>query len=168
MRELKHRDQASLQAPGVLAVLTGKNVAGLGLGGLPPLFMPEDSGGPKAYRTVRPILVQHTVRHVGDRVAICVAETLEQARDGAELIEIDYEPLASVSGLTEATASGAPLVWDAASTTSASHSDSGDPAATERAFAEASHHVRAQTYEQPSHRLLDGAAWSDRLLQSCR
>jgi carbon-monoxide dehydrogenase large subunit len=132
----------SLQAPGVLAVLTGKDVADRGLGGLPPLFMPQDSGGPKGYRTVRPILVEHTVRHVGDRVAICVAESLEQARDGAELIEIDYEPLPSVSGLTEATAPDAPLVWDAAGSNICFTLKAGDPAATEKAFSAASHHVR--------------------------
>jgi carbon-monoxide dehydrogenase large subunit len=55
------------------------------------------------------VLVEHAVRHVGDRVAIRVAETLDQARDGAELIEIDYEPLPCVSSVTDATASGAPL-----------------------------------------------------------
>ena len=132
----------SLQAPGVLAVLTGKDVAARGLRGLPPLFMPEDSGGPKGHRTVRPILVEHTVRHVGDRVAICVAETLEQARDGAELIEIDYEPLPSVSSLADATASGAPLVWDAAGDNVCFTLNMGDPAATEKAFAGAPHHVR--------------------------
>ena len=132
----------SLQAPGVLAVLTGKDVAAHGLGGLPPLFMLEDSGGSKGHRTVRPILVEHTVRHVGDRLAICVAETLEQARDGAELIEIDYEPLPSVSSVTDATASGAPLVWDAASGNVCFTLNMGDPAATEKAFAGAPHHVQ--------------------------
>ena len=132
----------SLEAPGVLAVLTGKDVAARGLGGLPPLFMPQDSGGPNGYRTLRPIMVEHTVRHVGDRIAICVAETLEQARDGAELIEIDYEPLPSVSGLTEAIAPGAPLVWDDAGSNVCFTLTAGDPAATEKAFVAASHHVR--------------------------
>src|SRR5581483_9533252 len=103
------------QAPGVLAVLTGADIRANQLGGLPPLFMPEDTGGPKGYRTSRPLLVEDVVRHVGDRVAYCVAETLDQARDAAELIAIDYEPLPAVTSLANATATNAPLVWDAAS-----------------------------------------------------
>jgi carbon-monoxide dehydrogenase large subunit len=63
----------SLQVPEALAVLTGKDVAAHALGGLPPLFMPEDSGGPKGHCTLRPVLVEHAVRHVGDRVAIRVS-----------------------------------------------------------------------------------------------
>src|SRR5688500_1283381 len=59
--------------PGVLTVLTGKDISVHGLGGLPPLFMPEDTGGPKGHRTTRPLLADHPVRHVGDRVAFCVA-----------------------------------------------------------------------------------------------
>jgi carbon-monoxide dehydrogenase large subunit len=132
----------SLQAPGVLAVLTGKDVAARGIQGLPPLFMPEDSGGPKGHRTIRPLLAEHTVRHVGDRVAICIAETPEQARDGAELVEIEYEPLPCVSSVTAATAPDAPLVWDAAAGNICFTLNVGDPAATENAFATATHRVR--------------------------
>jgi len=132
----------SLQAPGVLAVLTGKDVAARGLGGLPPLFMPEDAGGPKGHRTIRPLLVEHTVRHVGDRVAFCVADTIEQARDAAELIEIDYEPLPSVANLADAVAKDAPAVWDAARDNVCFTLRMGDAVATEEAFAGAAHRVR--------------------------
>src|SRR5262245_30526532 len=71
----------ALRLPGTLAVVEGDDIARRGLGGLPPLFMPQDTGGPAAYRTLRPLLVQREVRYVGDRVAFCVAETLAQARD---------------------------------------------------------------------------------------
>ena len=92
----------ALRSPGTLGILTGSDIAQRGLGGLPPLFMPEDTGGPKAYRTTRPLLARSEVRHVGDRVAFCIAETPAQARDAAELIEIDYEPLPSVIDLPRA------------------------------------------------------------------
>jgi CO/xanthine dehydrogenase Mo-binding subunit len=132
----------ALQSSGTLGVLTGNDIAQRGFGGLPPLFMPEDAGGPKAYRTIRPLLAQTEVRHVGDRVAFCVAETLDQARDAAELIEIDYEPLPGVSDLSGAVLAGAPSVWDAVPTNVCFTLRMGDAAACEKAFAEASHRVR--------------------------
>jgi aerobic carbon-monoxide dehydrogenase large subunit len=132
----------ALRSPGALAVLTGGDLVQRGLGGLPPLFMPEDTGGPKAYRTIRPLLAQSEVRHVGDRVAFCVAETLAQAQDAAELIEIDYEPLPSVTDLPAAVLAGAPSVWDAVPTNVCFTLTMGDAAACEKAFAAASHRGR--------------------------
>jgi aerobic carbon-monoxide dehydrogenase large subunit len=132
----------ALRSPGTLGVLTGNDIAHRGLGGLPPLFMPEDSGGPKAYRTIRPLLAQSEVRHVGDRVAFCIAETLQEARDAADLIEIDYEPLPGVIDLPGAVASGAAGVWDAVPSNVCFTLKMGDAAACEKAFAEASHRVR--------------------------
>src|SRR5262245_23915461 len=77
---------AARAAPGVVLVLTGADAVADAIGTLPPLFMPEDVGGPKGFRTYRPILAQDVVRCVGDRVAFVVAETEAQARDAAELI----------------------------------------------------------------------------------
>ncbi len=89
---IKRIDTAKAKAaPGVLVVLTGADAAADRLGGLAPP-MPEDMGGPKGFRTLRAILEREKVRAVGDRVAFVVAETAAQARDAAELIEIDYEP----------------------------------------------------------------------------
>src|ERR1700731_3261718 len=76
--------------------------------------MPEDMGGPKGFRTLRAILEANKVRAVGDRVAFVVAETAAQARDAAELIEIDYEPLPAVVGVEDDVKPGAPAVWDEA------------------------------------------------------
>ena len=132
----------ALRSPGALGVLTGSDISRRGLGGLPPLFMPQDTGGPKAYRTIRPLLAQEEVRHVGDRVAFCIAETLEQARDAAELIAIDYEPLPAVAELSGAVAAGAPSVWDAVPTNVCFTLRIGDAALCEKAFARASHRVR--------------------------
>src|SRR4051812_31451174 len=79
------------RAPGVVCVLTGEDVVADKLGSLPTRLQPEALGFPKAYRALRPVLAQERVRHVGDRVAFVVAETLAQARDAVELIDVDYE-----------------------------------------------------------------------------
>jgi aerobic carbon-monoxide dehydrogenase large subunit len=84
-----------------------------GIGEFPPLNMPEDSGGPKGYRAFRPVLCSELVRCVSDRVAFVVAETLAQARDAAELIEVDYEALPAVVKVEDAVKSAAPQIWAA-------------------------------------------------------
>ncbi len=131
---------AAKAAPGVLAALTGADVEADKIGSLVPV-MPEDMGGPKGYRTLRPILSSSKVRAVGDRVAFVVAETLQQARDAAELIAIDYEPLAAVVALEDAVKPGAPVIWDGAPNNVAVGLMMGDKAATDAAFAGAKHVV---------------------------
>ena len=83
--------QDALQSPGVLAVLTGKDAAADGLGNIPCLIPV-----PGLKETPRPILALDTVKHVGDPVAMVIAETLQQAKDAAEKVEVDYEPLRPV------------------------------------------------------------------------
>jgi carbon-monoxide dehydrogenase large subunit len=102
----------ALRIPGVLAVLTGADAARDRLGGIPPNAMPEDMGGPKGYRTFRPLLVADKVRHVGERVAFVVAETAAQAREGAERVEVDYEPLPSAVTVEDAVRDGAAKIWE--------------------------------------------------------
>ena len=131
---------AAKAAPGVLAVLTGADVEADKIGSLVPV-MPEDMGGPKGYRTLRPILSSGKVRAVGDRVAFVVAETLQQARDSAELIAIDYEPVPAVVSLEDAVKPGAPVIWDGAPNNVAVGLMMGDKAATDAAFAGAKHVV---------------------------
>jgi len=99
-------------APGVLAVLTGADAAAEKLGGLTAAMMPEQIGAPPGYRTFQPVLAVDKVRFVGDRVAFVLAETPQQARDAAELVQVDYEPLPSVTRLEDAIAERAPRVWD--------------------------------------------------------
>src|SRR5215472_1991041 len=82
-------------ADGVLAVLTGADVKADGLGPLAPP-MPEDMGGPKGFRSPLSILAIDKVRSVAERVAFVIAETEAQARNAAELIAFDYEPLPAV------------------------------------------------------------------------
>ena len=80
-------DQA-LKAPGVIAVLTGKDAASDGLGNIPCLIPV-----PGLKETPRPVLALDRVAHVGDPVAMVIAETREQAKDAADQVAVDYEPL---------------------------------------------------------------------------
>jgi aerobic carbon-monoxide dehydrogenase large subunit len=127
-------------ASGVVAVLTGADVEADKIGSLVPV-MPEDMGGPKGLRTLRPVLARDRVRAVGDRVVFVVAETLQQARDAAELIEIDYEPLPAAIAVEDATRPGAPAVWDEAPDNVAFTLAMGNKEATNAAFAKAAHVV---------------------------
>src|SRR4029077_13483063 len=87
--------------------------------------------------TPRPMLAQGRVRHVGDPVALVVAETLEQAKDAAELIEVDYAARPHVVGTYEAAQPGAPLVHDHLKNNIVFDWHMGDRAATDAAFAKA-------------------------------
>ena len=79
---------AAAKSPGVLAVLTGEEVAADGLGNVPCLIPI-----PGLKETPRPILAIGKVSHVGDPVAMVIAETREQAKDAAEKVEVEYEAL---------------------------------------------------------------------------
>jgi carbon-monoxide dehydrogenase large subunit len=139
--------QPAIEFPGVELVLTGEDAKADGLGGIPPLFMPEDMGGPKGYRTFRPLLEPAKVRYVGDRVAFVVARTPEEARAAAELVEVDYEPLPSAVSVEDAAREGAPKVWDDnAAGNLAFPLMMGNKEATEAAFAKARHTVSVRLY----------------------
>ena len=99
-------------APGVLLVLTGADGKHDQLGGFTAAMMPEDLGAPKGHRIYQQLLQSDKARFVGDRVAFVVAETLAQARDAADMVEVDYEPLPAVALLEDAAKDGAPKVWD--------------------------------------------------------
>ena len=122
-------------AEGVVCVLTGADAVADGLGGFPPLFMPEDMGGPKGFKTSRPVLAVDVVRFVGDRVALVVAETAEEARAASELIEVDYDPLPAVVDLEQAVADGAPQLWEGAANNTSYRLMFGNKDATDAAFA---------------------------------
>ncbi len=124
---------------GVVCVLTGADAVADGLGGLPPKFMPEDMGGPKGYRTSRPLLVKDRVRCVGDRVAYVVAETRARALEASELVQIDYEALPSVVDVEEAIKPGAPLLYEEWKSNISCGVMFGNKDATDAAFAKAAH-----------------------------
>jgi aerobic carbon-monoxide dehydrogenase large subunit len=130
-------------APGVLCVLTGADAAAEHLGALTAHLMPEDFGAPRGHRTFQPVLNAERVRYVGDRVAFVVAETLTQARDAAELVEVDYEPLPVVVTLEDAAKDGATKVWDDNPNGNvAFRLMFGSKDATDAAFAKAKHVVK--------------------------
>ena len=133
---------AARAAPGVLCVLTGEDAAKAGLGSFPPLFMPEDMGGPPGFRTARPVLAQGHVLFAGDRVAFVVAETAAQARDAAELVSVEYETLPAILSMEAAVAPGSAPVWDGCPGNASFTLAFGDAAATEAAFAGAAHRVK--------------------------
>src|SRR5213078_3650189 len=82
-----------------------------GLGNLPTDSNRKRRDGSPAFTTPRPALIRGRVRHVGDPLALVVAETPEQAVDAAALVAVDYEPLPAVAEAVEARRPGAPAVW---------------------------------------------------------
>src|SRR5262249_32973359 len=140
---IRRVDTAAAKAPpGVLGVVTGADAAADKLGGITPFLMPEMLGAPKGYRTFWLPLATDKVRFVGERVAFAVAETEAQARDAAELIQVDYEPLPSVTNIDDAAADGAVKVWDDCPNGNIGYVLMfGDKAATDAAFAAAKHVV---------------------------
>jgi len=132
---------AARAAPGVLAVLTGAELAERGLGMLKPAFAGKRSDGQPGYVCSQPLLAQGRVRFAGEPVAFIVAETLEQAKDAAELVEVDYEPLPAVISVDDALA-GKMAIWEDNPTNEAYTFERGDAAAVDAAIARAAHVVR--------------------------
>jgi aerobic carbon-monoxide dehydrogenase large subunit len=129
-------------APGVLAVLTGADIAKRGLGTTRPFAPRKRSNGQPMFACPQPLLVKDRVRYVGDPVAFVVAETLNQAKDAAELIDVTYEPLPAVITAEEAIAAGAPAVHDENPGNEAFFHDAGNKEAVDAAFAKAAHLVK--------------------------
>jgi len=122
------------EASGVLAVLTADDVVADGLGDLPCAALVEGRSGKPAIGPAYPLLARDRVRHVGDAVALVVAETLEQARDAAELVEFSFDALPAVPDIETASAAGAPLVWDQAPGNLCVDWETGDATAVAAAF----------------------------------
>src|SRR5471030_326026 len=118
--------------PGVRLVLAAADVAGLG-----PLPCPGVIPGPEIKVPVYPILAKDFVRHVGDAIAFVVADTLDKAKDAAEAITVDWQPLPHVIGGMAALAAGAPQVWPDRPGNLAFEKEMGDAAAAKATFAKA-------------------------------
>jgi carbon-monoxide dehydrogenase large subunit len=127
------------KAPGVLAVYTGADTAAAKLGGLPCGWLITDVNGQPMKEPPYPVLAQDKVRHVGERVAAVIAETQEQARDAAELVQVDYEVLPAVADGRLARAKGAAQLHDVAPDNTCYVWALGDKAAVDAAFAKAAH-----------------------------
>ncbi|WP_229266874.1 xanthine dehydrogenase family protein molybdopterin-binding subunit [Leptospira sp. severe_002] len=140
--KIKSIDVSKAKAtPGVLLVLTGKDADAEKIGILPAAPAVAFGGPLKAFAALHQVVARERVRHVGDPVAFVVAETLHQARDAAELIDVEYETLPAVIATDAAAKNGAPLVWDGAPNNIWYALERGDKAATEAAFKNAAHIV---------------------------
>ena len=129
-------------AQGVIAVLTGEDTAASGVGSVPCGWLITDVNGQPMKEPPHPPLAQGKVRYVGDQMAVVIAETLAQARDAAELVEVEYEPLPAVVNATDARAPGAPVIHDIAPDNTCYVWAIGDKGAVEKAFASAAHVTR--------------------------
>ena len=135
---------AAKAAPGVLAVLTAADVKAAGWLDIPvPGGLKRRDGSPM-YKPRYPILAETHVRWVGDYVAFMVAETVAQAMDAAELVQVNYEELPAVVSTAEAPKPGAPRVWLDAPDNVCFVELIGDKAATDLAFAKAAHVVKGE------------------------
>jgi carbon-monoxide dehydrogenase large subunit len=103
---------AALAMPGVVAVLTGQDLADDGIGGLICGWMVHSKDGSPMKVGPHPALAQGKVRYAGDCVAVVIAETHAQAKDAAEAVAVDYRPLPAIVDAKAALADGAPLVHD--------------------------------------------------------
>jgi aerobic carbon-monoxide dehydrogenase large subunit len=127
------------KAPGVVAILTGADYAADQKGGLPCGWLVKNKDGSPMVEPPHPPLIADRVRHVGDQVAVVIAETRDQAKDAAELIEIDYQELPAIISTGDAMKSGSAQVWDQAKNNVCYDWELGDKAGTEAAFAKAAH-----------------------------
>ncbi len=133
---------AAASAPGVAAIYTGKDMAADGVGGLPCGWQIHSKDGSPMAEPPHPPLAVDRVRHVGDPVAVVIAETLAQAREAAEQLRVDYVEEPSVVDPAEALKPGAPQVFAEAPGNLCYDWHLGDLAAVDAAFAKAARVVK--------------------------
>ena len=151
---------AARRMPGVLFVATGEEVRADGLGDVPCTVPLVNRNGTSRHDTPRPVLALGKVRHVGQPVALVVAETLTAARDAAEAIDVEYDPLPAITEAKDAISPGAPQLFDHISSNIVFDwdNDMGDAKATDVGILEGRARCHARTREQPCRGQLDGAA----------
>ncbi len=150
-RIVKIDTSAAEKMPGVLAVLTGADCKADGIKPIPHTPVPATKfdmkltakGGGPVFAGPHMLLPADKARHVGEAVAMVVAETRNQAMDAAEAVAVEYEELPFVVHSEDALKSGAPVVWDEIPDNVPCDTLFGDAAATDRAFAQAAHVVKA-------------------------
>lgn len=144
---------AALASPGVLAFLTGADVAADGLNPVPHNPAPTggldveliNRDGSDLFAAPQMPLTADRARFVGDAVAMVVAETPALARDAAERVSVDYRPLPAVTGSKDACAPDAPRLWPQLDSNVCIDADIGDQVATETAFGNAAHVIEFDT-----------------------
>ena len=153
---------AAIASPGIAAIYTAQDTAADKLGHLPAISEIKDEAGNRHREPQHLPMPVGKVRHVGDIVAMIVADTLDRARDAADALVVDYEELPAVVTVAQALAPGATLVHDDVPGNLMCRWARGDVAATEAAFAKAAH-VSTLTIRSPRqivHYMETRAAWS--------
>jgi carbon-monoxide dehydrogenase large subunit len=130
---------AAAAAPGVVAIFTGKDLTADGIGGLPCGWGIHSKDGSPMAEPPHPALAVDKVRHVGDQVAVVIAESKQAARDAAELIAVDYQVLPAAATLEAALRPGAPQIFDGAPGNLCYDWQIGDKDAVAAAFVMAAH-----------------------------
>jgi carbon-monoxide dehydrogenase large subunit len=144
----------ALQAPGVIRVFTGADLEQNKIAGLPCGWLITDVNGQPMKEPPHPCLAVGKARYVGDHVAVVIAETHQQAKDAAELVEVDYEVLPAVVETLDALKAGAPALHDIAPDNKCYVWALGDKGAVDKAFAQAAH---VSTLEFVNNRLIPNA-----------
>ena len=142
---------AAAAMPGVVAIYTGADMV---VGSLPCGWLIHNKDGSPMNEPGHPPLAQGKVRHVGDIVAVVIAETRPQARDAAEAIVVDYDVLPAATSMAAALAPGAPLLHEGAPGNVCYDWHIGDLATNQAAFAQAKHVVE---FELVNNRLIPNA-----------
>lgn len=141
--DIKSIDTAAASAqPGVIAVLTGADYAADGLGQVLGGSPHKKRDGSPMFRPPRPAITTDRVRHVGQIVAVVIAETVEIAKDAAELVDVEYEPLPAHVDTAGATAPGTPAIWDECPDNESFFKEFGDKSTTDTAISGAAHVFR--------------------------
>ncbi len=132
---------AAAAAPGVVAVYTGADMQADGVGGVPCGWQLHNKDGSPMAEPPHPVLATGKVRHVGDPVAVVIAASRQEAKNAAELLEINYDDLSGIASVRDAVAPGAPLVHDDVPGNVCFDWHIGDKAIVDQAFAHAAHVV---------------------------
>ena len=148
--------EKALGVPGVLAVLTGREMMADGIKPIPHnVFVDHPAEQTLKNRDGSPVFVApqyplapDKARFVGEGVAMVVAETAAAAREAADLVDVDYEALPAITNTRDAAEPGAPRVWENHGSNVCVDAEVGDRAATEAAFARAAHVVKLKTWVQ--------------------
>ena len=131
---------AALALPGVLAVITAEDADAAGFGSISPPPGAKGRNGSPLVSVPLTVFARGRIRHVGESIALVVAESAEVAQDAAELVQVDFEELPAASTVAAARAQGAPQIHPSAAGNVAFDWDDGDATASEAIFASA-HHV---------------------------
>ena len=135
---------AAKNMPGVIAIITGRDLEADGIGQIPPVASFNGRDGRPMIQAPMPVLAVGRVRYVGEAIAVVIAETEALAQDAAESVEIELDLLPAASNVERALAKGAPAICDAAPGNVVLDWEDGDSAAVDAAFSRAAHVERVR------------------------